>query len=239
MAWTLVQQSAAQTTTGTNTLPAGSTQGNLLAAVVTNGSATALSPPAGWSTIVSIVNGTVSESYIFTYYNNPGGLSSFAFTGGSGAISASIMEFTCPNVGALAGTSSTGSTTAGAVNSIGPSQGANAKIGDLIIMGAEEHLLSASAITWTKPGALLQCSGLVVASALDFGWAGYSLSSTVNGSAAYGVTSSVTSTSANGWTGVIATFTQPPGGLLPQQLRQRISIQATSKSARPIATFRS
>lgn len=207
MAWTLVQQSAAQTTNGTNTLPANSTAGNLLIAVVTNASATALSPPASWSTGPHIANGVTSETYIFIYFNNPGGLSSFTFTGGSGAIQVSVAEFTCPSVSSVAATSATGTNTAGSVTSITVTNGAGELSGDLVIVAAMQHVSAAAALTWTDPSGFTEFSSLSLASANNHGYGAYELSGS-GASQAATVTSTLTGT-ATGWTGAIASFTQP------------------------------
>jgi hypothetical protein len=71
MAIAFVQKSASISTTGTATLPAPSTAGNLLVAFLAN-SGGITNPPAGWTRVTG-------ASGFFYYENNPGGLSSFNF----------------------------------------------------------------------------------------------------------------------------------------------------------------
>ena len=209
MAWTTVQQSAAQTVNATNTLPANSTAGNLLIAVVGCSSVTALVPPTGqgtWASVITIT-GTSSEVTIFANFNNPGGLSSFTFTGGTAPISVSVAEFTCPGIANVVAASATGSATANKVASVTVTNGATEIAGDLVIVGATQHI-TAAAITWTNPAGVSQFSSLSIASAAQHTYAGLDLAGT-GASQAATVTSSVTSTANGSWTGVIASFTGP------------------------------
>ena len=71
------------------TLPAASTQGTLLVAVLENGTSSSapFSAPAGWSKAVSSSNSCCGTSEIWYYPNNPGGISSATFTASSGTAS--------------------------------------------------------------------------------------------------------------------------------------------------------
>jgi hypothetical protein len=224
VAWSLVQQSAAQTANGTNTLPAPSTAGNLLVAVVSSASAVALTAPAGWAAGLTVANvGTTTELTVFWYLNNPGGLSSFTFGGGSGTNQVVVGEFTCPNVALLAGPSATGTGTAGAVASVTVTTGTTAVAGDLVVGSAYEHLSSTSTITWTNPAGFTPFPGLLVGNTFNHCYAGYLLAAASNGAQSVTPTSSVTATGAQGWCGAVVTFSQPviaPEQQFPAQSRQ-------------------
>jgi hypothetical protein len=209
VAWSLVQQSAAQVTTGTNTLPGNSTAGNLLVAVTASASNTALTAPSGWVTGPNLANGAPNELYLFYYPNNPGALSSFTFGGGTGTNHVVVGEFTCPSAATVASTNAVGTNTAGAVASVAVTTGATARAGDLVISGAFEHLNASSAITWTDPGGFTQFSGLKITSLANHCYAAFELSAGSAGAQSVTVTSSVASTVTTGWTGAVATFSQP------------------------------
>jgi hypothetical protein len=209
--WSLVQQSSAQATGGICTLPTGSTAGNLLVLTASNGSSTALVAPTGatWSTLRSVINGTSSQDVIFACFNNPGGLSSFTVTGGSGAIQCEVYEFTCPNVAQVTTASDGGTQTGGAVAAITISSGSAAQTGDLVVVSGFEHLTATSAITWTTPSGFTDGSSLSVASATNHQYSGYQVAATSGGIQAVTVTSSVATTSSTGWTGCVTTFSLP------------------------------
>lgn len=86
MAIVLVQNSAAISTSDTNTLPVASTAGNLLVACMQG--AASYTPPSGW-TLAGTVEAN-SGAAIYYYTNNPGSLSSFTFTS---ALQLLILEF--------------------------------------------------------------------------------------------------------------------------------------------------
>lgn len=205
MAWTRVQQSASQATNGTGTLPANSTAGNLLIAVAGCSSTTAITPPANWTSIVTIT-GTSSEVTIFAYFNTVGGQSSFAFTGGASPISVSIAEYNCPNVSSVTAASGTGTITGNKVSTVTVTNAATEHIGDLVIVGATEHLATASAITWTDPANISPYTSLATASANQHTYGGDALIGS-GASQAETFTSSVAATTNLAWTGVIASFT--------------------------------
>jgi len=212
--WSLVQQSAVETTaTATKTLPNASTAGTLLIATIGAGSAVAITPPAGWTQVVPASNGT-NESYIFAYYDNPGGLSSFTFSGAAGTCIGEVSEWSCAVVAEVFTASDTGAATAGAVASVTTDTSGTAQPGDLAVAVALEHLTTASAITWTGPSGYTPFAGLVVTSAVNHMYAGYSPSLPSGGVQAVTVTSSVSAVGASGWTGVVATFS-PVGGAAP------------------------
>jgi hypothetical protein len=78
----------ASSTTGsvTLTLPAASTSGTLLVAVLSNGNApqAKFTGPAGWTFAVQTFNACCGEVEVWYYANNPGGISSATFTANTG-----------------------------------------------------------------------------------------------------------------------------------------------------------
>jgi hypothetical protein len=215
MAWSLVQQSATQTSSSlTLDLPGATTQGNLILATVGAGSATALTAAAGCVTVASIGNST-NESYIFAYYNNPGGISSLTFGGGAGSCIGELSEWNCAGISTVAGPSDTGTNTAGAVSSVAVNTQGTSLTGDLVIAIGLEHLTTASAITWTNPSGFTEFSSLNVGSSANHLFAAYAVSATTAGVQTVTITSSVAATGAAGWTGVVATFSLPTGPTSP------------------------
>jgi hypothetical protein len=212
MAWSFVQRTATQSTSGTCTLPANTTAGNLVIVIGTSGSGTALTPPTGFSTVTSIANGTASETFIFASFNTAGGVSSFTVGGGSGpAIQCEAAEFTCTSVASVSAASSTGTQTGGKVATITVTSGAGALAGDLVIVGALEHSGTAATLTWTDPSGFdgEMAGSLDLSSVNNHGYGAYRLSAASGGAQSVVVTSSLTSTSTSGWTGCVATFSQP------------------------------
>ena len=230
MAWTLVQQQANQATNAVATLPGATTAGNLVIIVATQGSGTALTPPSGFSTVASIANGTVSETFIMASFNTVGGQTTWTVTGGSGgAMQVTSAEFTCTGVASVAAASATGTNTAGAVTSITVTNGAGELSGDLVIVAALQHVTATNTITWTDPAGFTEISTLSTATATNHGYGARELSGT-GASQAATVTSTLTGSS-TGWTAAIASFTQPAAAaaarqaLIPQQPR-RTSLRA-------------
>ena len=212
--WSLVQQSAAQANTSTNTLPGNSTAGNLLVAVTGCPSGASITAPAGWVQGPQVFNGAVNDTSLWYYPANPGGLSSFTFAG-PGSIWVSVAEFTGPGVAAVAAPSDTGTNTGGAVTSITVATAGTAKTGDLVVAGFFEHLAATSAITWTDPAAFTGFAGLKVTSLVNHCYAAYYLAANASGVQSVTGTSSVTGNATNGWTGAVMTFTLPSGTVVP------------------------
>lgn len=89
MAIALVQKSVSIGTNGTATLPANSTAGNLLVAVIGNN--VSFSVPSGW---VKAIGDTTNVAWIYYYPNTVGGQSSFSFgSGGTAAFACAVYEF--------------------------------------------------------------------------------------------------------------------------------------------------
>jgi hypothetical protein len=86
----------ATSTTGnvTPTLSSASTAGTLLVAVVTNKTAAnAFSAPANWVSAVVGNNACCGRAQIWYYANNPGGITSAAFTSSSGTVAGQLSEW--------------------------------------------------------------------------------------------------------------------------------------------------
>jgi hypothetical protein len=243
VAWSLVQQSAAQANGAASvSLPGPSTAGTLLICTASSNSIVAIVPPAGWVVAASVANSATVESYILAYFSNPGGISSCAPTGGTGSFQLCIGEFTCPNVALVAAASSTGSQTGGAVTNITVTTGGGAKPGDLSIVTGLQHIASA-VITWTDPAGYTEFSGLVLNNLTNHQYAALDLGLAAGGAQSVTITSSATATG-TGWAGVAATFSVPPppaqaaapGLTWRHHFQYRQSIAYASNSVSPLST---
>ena len=86
----------ATSTTGnvTPTLPSASTAGTLLVAVLTNKtSGNAFSAPANWVSAIVGSNSCCGRAQIYYYANNPGGITSAAFTSSGGTVAGQLSEW--------------------------------------------------------------------------------------------------------------------------------------------------
>jgi len=86
----------ATSTTGnvTTTLSSASTAGTLLVAVLTNKTAAnAFTAPANWVSAVVGNNACCGRAQIWYYANNPGGITSAAFTSGGGTVAGQLSEW--------------------------------------------------------------------------------------------------------------------------------------------------
>src|SRR6266581_2692696 len=120
MAFTLVQKSASVATgtggTVTGTLPAGSAAGNTLVACLGgNTGSTQFAAGAGWVQAAQVGNGTLSRCEIWYYPSCPAGITTAAFTGGSGGLRAALAEFHSSIAGATVTVDNAGTGTASAV----------------------------------------------------------------------------------------------------------------------------
>lgn len=230
MTWSLVQKSAAYNSSGnSNTLPSASTAGNLLVATCSTGTPATITPPSGWSTGPTITNSTTSQTTMFFYFNNPGGLSSFAFTGPTGTCKVSVAEFTCANVAHVSAASATGTQTGGAVTNITITGGSGTVAGDLCVVGGLEHVTTSATCTWTDPsGYTLENSD--TAASTNHSYCARNLSASASGAQSVTLTNSLTA-NGTGWTGVFASFTEP-NVLLPPGARQGARQQVTLVRAR-------
>jgi hypothetical protein len=78
----------------TPTLPSSSTAGTLLVAVLTNKTNNvAFSAPVNWTQAITGNNACCGRTDIWYYKNNPGGISSAAFTASSGTVSGELSEW--------------------------------------------------------------------------------------------------------------------------------------------------
>src|SRR6266702_3571887 len=154
MAFTLVQKSASVATgtggTVTGTLPAGSTAGNTLVACLGgNTGSTQFAAPAGWVQAAQTGNGTLSRCEIWYLPSCPAGVTTAAFTSGSGALRAALAEFHTSVAGATVTVDAAGTGTAGAVTTCVATGSGTA--GDLLVTAFTEHLPAAAVVTWTDP----------------------------------------------------------------------------------------
>jgi hypothetical protein len=140
----------------TPTLPAVSTSGNLLVAIVNAGaSATQSTAPAGWVIANSINQPGCCRSEIWYYPNNPGGINSAAFTMAAG--NQGIAQMTeWKNISTVTPLDQTGvKAVAAATNSVTLSTaGATSVANELVITGVESNGAAGSAYTpavgWTN-----------------------------------------------------------------------------------------
>jgi hypothetical protein len=78
----------------TPTLPSASSSGTLLVATLTNKTAAnTFSAPAGWTSAVVGNNSCCGRAQIYYYANNPGGITSAAFTSSGGAVAGQLSEW--------------------------------------------------------------------------------------------------------------------------------------------------
>jgi hypothetical protein len=140
----------------TPTLPAASTAGNLLVAIVNAGaSATQSTAPAGWVYANGVNQAGCCRSELWYYPNNPGGISSAAFTMAAG--NQGIAQMTeWKNVSTVTPLDQTGvKAVAAATNTVTlTAAAANAVANELVITGVESNGAAGSAYTpmvnWTN-----------------------------------------------------------------------------------------
>lgn len=208
MAWTLVQKSAAVATgTGgnvTGTLPAGTTAGNPLVAVVgSNVAGTQFLGGIGWVQAAQIGNGSLSRAEIWWCPPavNTGGFTSFGFVCGTGNVRCAVAEFHNDVAGATISVGSSGTGVASAVTTDQAS--ASAAAGDLAVCAFLEHLGTASAVTWTDPAGFTLLDSMTASGSNQL-YSAYQLSAAA-GTLSVMATSSVAAAT-NGWTGCVATL---------------------------------
>jgi hypothetical protein len=201
-AFSLVQTGTEKTSTSATispTLPSASTAGNLLVAQLGNrntGSSAPYSGPAGWVNATGVFQSGTGRVEIWYYPNNPGGISSAAFTAASGTntMVAQITEwkaaaFTSP-VDAT-GTMTSGSSTTATVST----SAATTITGDLAI----------TAFTTSTTPITTFTVGTGWAHVLNDGTRGY-VGDQKSGLATGVVSETETASSAASWAGVIVAF---------------------------------
>src|SRR6266568_4271691 len=206
MAFTLVQKSAAVATgTGgpvTGTLPAGSAAGNTLVACLGgNTGATQFAAGAGWVQAAQVGNGTLSRCEIWYYPSCPAGITTAAFTGGSGGLRAALAEFHSSIAGATVTVDNAGTGTASAVTACTATGTATA--GDLIVAAFTEHLAASAAVTWTDPSGYTLLDS-ITASGQTPVYSAYKLSAAGGAVSVTGTSNQTAGTS--GWTGCAVSF---------------------------------
>ena len=199
-----VQDSAVATGTAgtvTATYPAATTAGNLLVATVAYAGVTpGFSAPTGWVRAVSKAS-TLGETEIWYYANNPGGITSVAFTFTSGvAAGLEVSEFS--GADKVAPLDRTGSTSTSSATTVTVStSAATVAAGELVVTSfAQSYSTTTSSITFTPAS----------------GWTnlGNGLISTLAGKtsdhklnvAAGTISELETSSKAGSWAAAIATF---------------------------------
>ncbi len=147
----------ATSTTGsvTPTLPAASTAGTLLVAVLTNKTNTvAFTGPTGWTQAVTGNNACCGRIDIWYYANNPGGITSAAFTAASGTTAGQLSEWN--GVVSATPVDQTGSGNHAAGSSFAISTAANlTQSNELGIAGFQNSGTAATSQTATSPWAHL------------------------------------------------------------------------------------
>src|SRR6266704_3506710 len=206
MAFTLVQKSASVATgtggTVTGTLPAWSAAGNTLVACLGgNTGSTQFGGAAGWVQAAQVGNGTLSRCEIWYYPSSPAGITTAAFTGGSGGLRAALAEFHSSIAGATVTVDNAGTGTASAVTACTATGTATA--GDLIVAAFTEHLATAAAVTWTDPASYTLLDS-ITASGQTPVYSAYKLSAAGGAVSVTGTSNQTAGTS--GWTGCAVSF---------------------------------
>src|SRR6266581_3648538 len=206
MAFTLVQKSASVATgtggTVTGTLPAGSAAGNTLVACLGgNTGSTQFAAGAGWVQAAQVGNGTLSRCEIWYYPSCPAGITTAAFTGGSGGLRAALAEFHSSIAGATVTVDNAGTGTASAVTACTATGTATA--GDLIVAAFTEHLAASAAVTWTDPSGYTLLDS-ITASGQTPVYSAYKLSAAGGAVSVTGTSNQTAGTS--GWTGCAVSF---------------------------------
>jgi len=192
-------KSAVTSPTVNPTLPAASTTGTLLVAVIRSGaSGTAFTAPAGWVRANSVNRASTSRSEIWYYANNPGGISTAAFGVPNGAI-AQMTEWA--NVLTAAPLDRTGTLSAAAQSTATLStSAATTAANDLVITLFSPEIQASQTYTagagWT-PLVNDMPNGFASEYRLDL--------------PAAVASETVSVTTATRWTGVIAAFKPGPG----------------------------
>ena len=207
MTWTLVQKSASYATSGTGTvtgtLPGGSTANNLLVACLgSNVAGTQFTGPAGWLQAAQTGNGSLSraELWYLPLASNGGGITTAAFTCGTGQVRAALAEFhtdvTSPSVSVDSAATGTAST----VTSCTTGSFSTSASGDLVVCSFLEHLGSNSALTWTDPSGFTLLDSMT-ASASNQAYSAYLLSAAGPASGLTVTGTSNVAAGTSGWTG--------------------------------------
>jgi hypothetical protein len=181
-------------------LPGASTAGTLLVATLASQKNTTFSAPAGW---VRAVNGgrINAEAEIWYYANNPGGITSAAFTvSGSASTAGQLSEWS--GVASSSPVDKTGSATTAAATSITPTtNGPTTVAGGLAVTAAAEYLTLAGTATFTPAAGWTNLGNSGAMSSSYHYTADYR-----TGVAAGTVSETITSSTIGAWAGAVAVF---------------------------------
>jgi len=198
------------TTSVTLTLSSGSTSGNLL--IATNvgwGSSNNVSGPAGWTSGVQTSGGLSRRTAILYYASNSGGITSAAFTFGSGTtfIAGQISEWS--GMGTSTPIDVTNRANNGSGTSLNVSSGGNTTIeaNEIAVTAFQEDFSSATTATFTPGASYTNFGNTGATSGTTLYTAEYETGLASGASPSETETSTVSATV--GWLGAIATFAPP------------------------------
>ena len=198
------------TTSVTLTLSSGSTSGNLL--IATNvgwGSSNNVSGPAGWTSGVQTSGGLSRRTAILYYASNSGGITSAAFTFGSGTtfIAGQISEWS--GMGTSTPIDVTNRANNGSGTSLNVSSGGNTTIeaNEIAVSAFQEDFSSATTATFTPGASYTNFGNTGATSGTTLYTAEYETGLASGASPSETETSTVSATV--GWLGAIATFAPP------------------------------
>jgi len=201
-------QSSARVTSATSSISAtlsATTAGDLLVATVGYaGTAPSFTAPSGWVKAVSMI-ANWSETEIWYYANNPGGITNVSFTFARGS-TATLQLSEWSGVAAASPLDSTGTSTVSST-SVTVTASATVASGELAVTSfAEGYPTTASSITFT-PGSGWTNLGNGLAGSIDATTADYR-----TGVGSGSVSETETSSKTGSWAAVIATFKQGCSG---------------------------
>jgi len=198
------------TTSVTLTLSSGSTSGNLL--IATNvgwGSSNNVSGPAGWTSGVQTSGGLSRRTAILYYASNSGGITSAAFTFGSGTtfIAGQISEWS--GMGTSTPIDVTNRANNGSGTSLNVSSGGNTTIeaNEIAVTAFQEDFSSATTATFTPGASYTNFGNTGATSGTTLYTAEYEPGLASGASPSETETSTVSATVV--WLGAIATFAPP------------------------------
>jgi hypothetical protein len=214
------------------TLPAASTSGNLLIAVMSAaGDSTSPSAPGGWSQAITGSGGQARRVAIYYYTNNPGGISSATFTFGTNTTFAAgqLLEWSgMATLSPVDVTARTSAASAASVNVNGNQTSGNnsntSYANEIEVTAFVENLSSMGTVTFTPGSGWTNIGNTGATPGTNQYTADYQTGLANGALPSETQTSSVTS-SATGWEAAIATFAPLPtctGGsltLTPQSVQ--------------------
>lgn len=218
MSVTLVQKTGqGGSATGTTAIPAftASTVGTTLVAVLTSaagGTAFTQSTGTGWTQRATVANGTTVRAELWTYENNPGGITAAQWTSGTGRVFGEVSEWSGSGTVTLDGTPGTG-TAGAAVATLALTNGSSNQAGDAgIVIFANQFSATVAGSSWSAPTGWTALASLnstsVTSAAVGYYKTGLA-AGTLSVTGKYS-----TATSSTGWAGIVATFKDSAGASL-------------------------